>query len=513
MKEILSTFETWLSGVTLATFVALASAFAVFTVIYFLIRHERRLIRNNVWLWYLEAVLLPLAVIGVTSLIVSVVPMQASTRLRAEQIGDSVLWLVIAFLGVQALDIFVWRGFFRKKFNVDPPALLTGMTAFGLYLLALFAILTFVFQLPMTGLVVSSGVVMGVVGLAMQGSLSDLVAGIAITIERPFKIGDWVELDDGTLGEVVDINWRATQIQSWNSSLYILPNSRVSNARVHNYNMPDKRYGYWFYVHVPSTVPPVLVRRVLLEAAVFSDKVLDDPPPVVRINSAGGSYKYMVFVHFESYPLYFSGVDDVLMHVWLECARYGIVPSAVTTEIIMRKGVAEEIQSPPPEELFKEVELFKGLDLVNRRNLLAAMKVVTKPMASEIVHQGDVGDSLFLVSSGMVSVKISIDGGPEKEVAKLGAGDFFGEMSLLAGDLRAATVTAHTDCQLLELDKTALKPVFDHYPELMEQMALVVSQRQIANQQWALSVNENDVASRLQDFAKNLLSKMKTIFA
>jgi len=423
------------------------------------------------------------------------------------------LWLVAAFLGVQALDIFIWRDLFRKKFDVDPPALLSGMTAVALYLLALFAILAFVFNLPMTGLVVSSGVVMGIIGLAMQNSLSDLVAGMALTIEQPFKIGDWVELDDGTLGEVVDINWRATHILSWNSSLYILPNSRVSNARVHNYNLPNKNYGYWFYVHIPSTVPPLLVRRVLLEACLLSSKVLKDPAPMIRVNAVGGSYKYMIFVHFESYPSYFSGVDDILMHIWVECARHGIVPSAVTTEVIMRRGIAEEIQLPAPEELFKEIELFAELDLISRRNLLGQMNVRSLAMGDEVVHQGDVGASLFVVSSGMVAVKIAVDDGPRIEVAKLGAGQYFGEMSLLVGDRRAATVVAHTDCQLLELDKFAMKPIFDKHPELMETMALAVSQRQIANQQWAETASKEDIAARLQEFAKGLLVKMKSFFS
>ncbi len=118
----------------------------------------------------------------------------------------------------------------------------------------------------------------------MQRSLSDLVAGVANSIERPFVIGVWMELDDGTLGEVVDINWRATHIKSWHSSIYILPNARISNARAHNFARPDNRYGHWFYVHIPSTVPPVLVRRVLLEAAVESDTVLDDPAMFIWVS-------------------------------------------------------------------------------------------------------------------------------------------------------------------------------------------------------------------------------------
>ena len=486
---------------------------AVGLLIFLVISYQTKdLIRKFRPIWYLQSALLFSVVIAAKSIAYSSFGLDAGGLDLVDKASQTLLWLLGTFVANQALHLFVWEGVFLRKYKSTPPALLMGLATAFLYLVAIYGIMTFIFERPMTGLIVSSGILAGVLGLAMQNSLADLVAGVRISIERPFKIGDWVELDDGTLGEVVDINWRATHIKSWNNSLYILPNARISNARVHNYSRPEKTYCCWIYVHIPSTVPPTLVRRVLLEAAVESEKVLIDPAPIIRVSEPGGSYKYVVFVNFESYPSHYAGLDDLFMHVWVQCARHGIVPSAVTSEIIMRKGVAEEIKGPSPDDLLAEVELFSEVDEGSRQGLVSKMKVHAIPMGEEVVCQGDQGASLYIISAGMVRVIIDTSDGGTQEVAKLGAGQYFGEMSLLAHEPRTATVIAHTDYQLLEIDKESMKSVFDSHPELMQIMARIVTARRLSNEELTKNLSAEDFATKLNALVANLVGRMKKIF-
>ena len=262
--EFLDFIKTFAEDVVPGIFGIAVVSLVIFGVIVILPIKTWNIVKQVKWLWYIQSALLLIVVLGAKSIILSALPLEDAGRETVEQVAQSVTWLLGAFLAGQALTLFVWEGVFRRKYQTAPPGLLTGLATAALYVAALYGIMTFVFERPMTGFIVSSGIVAGVLGLAMQNSLADLVAGIAISIERPFSVGDWVELDDGTLGEVVDVNWRATHFRSWNSSLYIVPNARISNARVHNFNRPEAKYGHWFDVHVPSTVPPTLVRRVLL---------------------------------------------------------------------------------------------------------------------------------------------------------------------------------------------------------------------------------------------------------
>ncbi len=511
--EFLDFIKTFAEDVVPGIFGIAVVSLVIFGVIVILPIKTWNIVKQVKWLWYIQSALLLIVVLGAKSIILSALPLEDAGRETVEQVAQSVTWLLGAFLAGQALTLFVWEGVFRRKYQTAPPGLLTGLATAALYVAALYGIMTFVFERPMTGFIVSSGIVAGVLGLAMQNSLADLVAGIAISIERPFSVGDWVELDDGTLGEVVDVNWRATHFRSWNSSLYIVPNARISNARVHNFNRPEAKYGHWFDVHVPSTVPPTLVRRVLLQAAVDSERVHDDPAPLIRVSGAGGSYKYMIYVHFDNYQTHFAGIDDLLMQVWIQCARHGIVPSAVTSEVILRRGVAEEIKEPSPHDLLAEIELFAALDEESRRLLVGGMKLHAVRLGNDVVRQGDEGSSLFVVSVGMVDVTLGNPGPESRRVARLGAGEYFGEMSLLAGEARMATVTTHTDCQLLEIDKDALKPVFDRNPELMQAMARIVTERKLSNEALENIGQEDDLASRLNALAASLVDRMKKIFA
>jgi len=356
-----------------------------FLLILYISYKTRNLVRKLRILWYVQILVFILIAFGLKPIFLS---LNIINSALLEKASLSLIILVITHVLDQAIDLFFWEGFFLKKYEKSAPSIVVGILAIVLYLAAAYLILTFVFKQPMTGFIVSSSIMAGVIGLAMQSSLSDLVAGIAISVERPFKIGEWVELDDGTLGEVTEINWRATHILSWHNSLYILPNARISNARVHNFNRPVPAYGQWFFVHVPCTVEPSLVRRVLLEGCIESTRVLDDPAPVIRIAEAGASYKYMIFVHFENYQTHYGGIDDLLMKVWIKCYQHGIVPSAVTTEMIFRRGIAEEISEPSPQSLLKHVEIFKDLNEQYLRLILSQLKVLTMKPGQKIVGHG-----------------------------------------------------------------------------------------------------------------------------
>jgi small-conductance mechanosensitive channel/CRP-like cAMP-binding protein len=489
--------------------IVLSIAGPVFLLFLYFTHKTRDLVRKVRFTWYFQVLLIFLITLSIKPIFLSI------GIINKVLVGKASLTLFLftsAHVLNHAIILFLWEGAFVRKYEKSPPGILVGLLSVSLYLIAIYFVMSLVFNQPMTGLLVSSSIMAGVIGLAMQSSLSDLVAGVSISIERPFTIGDWIELDDGTLGEVTEINWRATHVLSWHNSLYVLPNARISNARVHNFNRPVPTYGHWFYVHIPSTVDPTLVRRVLLEGCIDSPKVLDDPPPIIRVSEASASYKYLIFIHFENYQGHFAGMDDLLMNIWVKCYKYGIVPSAVTSEMIIRRGVAEEIPEPSPEGLLRQVEIFKDLGEQHIKLVLSRLNVVSLKHDEKIVGQGDAGSSLYILSSGMVRIMIENDGSEAFEVAKLVTGQYFGEMSLLTNEPRSASVYAHTDCQFLEIKADAMRLIFDEDPSLMDMMAKIVSQRKLSNKELEESLSKEDLASKISKIAENILLKIKSTF-
>jgi small-conductance mechanosensitive channel/CRP-like cAMP-binding protein len=470
------------------------------------------LMRRNWGLWLIHIILTMIIVFSLNAFLPAFVSEQAGIAELVEKTGQTVMLLISALFLQQALVLFFWEGRYLRIYGASPPGLLITLTGAALYILALYIILTVVFKQAMTGLLVSSSIVAAVIGLAMQDSLSDLVAGIAISVERPFRLGDWIETEEGTRGEVVDVNWRATHIKSGNNSLYIIPNAKISNARIHNFSMPEKTYGYFFYVYIPAAFSPILVRQILLEACLKSEKVLTDPPPTVRANQAGLSYRYQIYVYFENYPTHFTGRDEVINNIWVHCARYNIEPSAEGNEVMLRKDSKEIIDSPSPARLLEEAGIFSSLSEEEKLFLVGRMKVKVLSAGTTVFEQGSTGSSLYIVAFGQVNVEISFTQKEKKIVSMLQAGDFFGEMSLLADAPRSATVSSHTDCQLLELDRKALQILFDSHPDLIDLMARAIAERRLKNRQIQKNLSKEEYNGKLNTMADKLILRMKSIF-
>jgi small-conductance mechanosensitive channel len=106
--------------------------------------------------------------------------------------------------------------------------LLQDILAGLVYLAALLAIIAYVFNLPVQGLLATSGAVAIIIGLALQSSLSDVFSGLVLSFSRPYRADDWIRLEGGTEGRVIELNWRATHILTSERDLAILPNSMIA---------------------------------------------------------------------------------------------------------------------------------------------------------------------------------------------------------------------------------------------------------------------------------------------
>jgi len=255
-------------------------------------------------------------------------------------------YILIAWLGGRGLELFVWQGYYVAKTGHDAPALARGLSYGLLLLLVLLFVLAQSGYSP-TGLLVSTGVFAAVLGLALQSTLSDFFSAIAISIEEPFQVGDWIELEDGTLGQVVDITWRSTRLLSFNNSIYVVPNSRMAAFRLHNFHKPSRVYAVWYEIQLAADLDPHFAKALLIEAATRCRYVLHEPAPVIRLADATTvPYRYMVWVHFASFVGQYVGRDALFAEIDAILKRAALKPSVTIQEIAM--GRAEKTNAQPP---------------------------------------------------------------------------------------------------------------------------------------------------------------------
>jgi small-conductance mechanosensitive channel len=153
------------------------------------------------------------------------------------------------------------------------------------YLSVGLSILAFVFGIPIGTLVATSGVVAIILGLALQSTLSDVFSGIALTLGRPYVIGDWIVLSDGIEGRVVESTWRSTHVLTGSNNLVVLPNSFLARLGLTNVSRPDGTHLLTLTVRIAPTRMPSIVAEVMQSVLTSCSSVIAEPPPTVALKS------------------------------------------------------------------------------------------------------------------------------------------------------------------------------------------------------------------------------------
>jgi len=437
-----------------------------------------------------------------------------SIFLLSVQIAHVLWWLALASMAIRVSDVLLWRGLFSGQ---TVPKLLKDVLGAVYYIIALFAIVAFVFEQPVTGLLATSGVVAVVLGFALQNTLSDVFSGIALNMEHPYRQGDWIRLDTGFEGEVVEINWRATHLRSREDTEIVQPNSGMATARIVNFHYPDRGYAFNVQVRVDYKVPPARVKSTLKAAAMACDRIKKHPGPIPRVFSFEESFiMYDMKVWVSDFAQHPDHVDQLMTSIWEHMRWAGITAAFPQRDIhIFEEKERNETASLAVTELLQGVDLFASLEMEEKAELASKLDQKHVRSGQRIVEQDADGSSLFLVAEGLLEVRVKFeDEGPERKIAQVGPGDFFGEMSLLTGAPRSATVVTLTDSVIYKIEKIHLEPILKARPLIAESLVLLLSQRQEATEAAREGGGSEALDSQKDDssYAEQMLHRIRNFF-
>lgn len=377
-------------------------------------------------------------------------------------------YTALIFFVVRLLDLLVFDVVVSGRRNVATPQLLRGIVSIGLYMILLASAFSGVFKINVTGLLTGGAVVAAVLALALQDTLGNLFAGIALHMEDTYEIGDVVHSGD-FMGVVEGVSWRATRIRGFNNQIVVVPNAVVARERLEIFpkNNLNARV---LSVGVDYNVAPATVIGILTQVASHVEGVARERPCMARVSSFGDS---AVVYEIKYYTRDYSGRDridaDIRKAVWYALRRNGIsIPFPIR---------AYQPYLPPsnehqitPEEIFKRLRAVDVLQPISDQPLqtvAAAVKMHFYSRGEAIIRHGTAGDSMFVVNTGSVVVRVPDDSLTGwHQVAELGPGTVFGEMALLTGETRTADVVAMTDVIALEIGRDSLQPVLEGHPDL-----------------------------------------------
>jgi len=153
------------------------------------------------------------------------------------------------------------------------------------YLGAALSVVAYVFDAPVGTLIATSGVFAIILGLALQSTLADVFSGIARNFSKPYEVGDWIVLSDGTEGRVVETNWRATHLLNASNDLVVLPNSNLAKAQLTNLSSPNRNHGVKLRVRLRPTMAPSGISEIMRTVLSSSNSIMMTPAPTVEIKS------------------------------------------------------------------------------------------------------------------------------------------------------------------------------------------------------------------------------------
>jgi small-conductance mechanosensitive channel len=367
-------------------------------------------------------------------------------------------------------------------------------------------------EVDIGALMTTSAILSVVVGLALQESLSNVFAGIMLTIDRPFKAGDWVEVD-GKEGKVLDANWRSTRILTRDDDIIYVPNSTMAKGNIVNLTDPTPEHLCKRRIGIEYAAPPNKVRNVLVDVMSHVDGVLSTPAPdVFLVDFADSAITYELRYWIIEYDRRVKIDAEIMRAVWYRLKREGIVIPFPIRDVYLHRAKA---QQRPDEiiELLKRVDILQPLKDEEMTMLAEDLSHHLYGRGEAICKQGDPGSTFYIIKSGLIGVNVKGAEGVEVEVARLKPGSYFGEMSLLTGDARTSTCTALEDSELLCLDRDTFGVLLQENPPIAQTMSEILAARSQATQKHLTQQRETMVRQGPEESgSKKILEKIWTIF-
>jgi CRP-like cAMP-binding protein len=313
----------------------------------------------------------------------------------------------------------------------------------------------------------------------------------------------------------MEINWRSTRLRT-NDGIYLdIPNNEIVRETIVNLHYPTQVHAMRIRVGIDYKTPPNRVKDALMHATKNAELVLRDPPPrIFLVDFADHAVIYEIKFYMGNHAAINEVNDAIRTNVWYELKRQQIsIPYPIRTLHLERRprdrGGEDHEQA---REILRGEPLFQCLADDQLDALLQHSRLNHFGRGERVIEEGAEGDSMFVLLRGSANVSVSKNGAAIR-VGTLHSGDCFGEMSLLTGERRTATVRAAADCYVMEISKPVMGEVIRQSPESLNQLSELLAKRKMETEGIIKDVHlaENEAAKQ-REYSATFLQRLRTFF-
>lgn len=431
-------------------------------------------------------------------------------------------WLTL----MELLSIIVLK-VMMPRFGIHAPSIITELY-FAITIVVLIILTLRNFGVDATSIAATSAVVTGIVAIGSQATLGNVIGGIALQLDRSIRIGDWIQLENGQQGKIQEICWRHTVVETRNWDTIIVPNTSLLAANIIILGKRDGeplQHRMWVYFTVDFRTNPAVVIDTV-------DKAIQAKPTIIGIaQSPKPNCICMDFAekNRESYAVYAVRYwltqlkdDDptsslVRLRLYAALQRAGIPFAIPAAQLFIDNDTNERRERKDKINLEKRIEALDKIEFLQVLNedehlLLAKdLQPVLFSKGENIMVQNDQAHWLYILTEGSVEVWVSAKQKKSK-VDDLYAPTFFGEMGLMTGAPRSATIVASTDVYCYRLYREGFQKILQRRPIIAEEISVIMAKRQVETQSIRTQLDEGTHNQRVEEVSHNLLANISSFF-
>ena len=390
----------------------------------------------------------------------------------------SAAWLIsrlVAYLMISASA--------DEKSAFQAPQILINTISAAIYILTFFLVYRFVFDRDTSGLLATSGIATLIIGFAIREMIADFFSGMAISAEQPYRIGDWLEVESGLIGKVVELNWRATRLETQEKKVVVVANSDLASRQFTNLSAPSRAFRDEIEITLNYTSDPNRIHNILQAAILTTDGLHPDgkhDSKIKRFTDRG--VVYAVRFWLGDYSDRARIRDRVASNVLHHLNQAGVsIPYAQADILITRQRRPRKETRINARRLLSRIDWLQAMNEEELNNLADIAEERVFSAGDHIVRENDDGDRLYVVVEGILEAFRDINGRSER-IGLIEPGQAIGEMSLLTGTKRTATVIAKTHVFALEINRQAIEVIFKARPEIAGELGRLMATRSLEAQ-------------------------------
>ena len=410
---------------------------------------------------------------------------------------------VIRFAGLAFFNVALPRINLRISGILADILVIIGYIGWGFFRLNLAGV-------ELSHLFATSAILTAVLAISMQDTLGNLLGGLALQMDNSLEIGDWIKIDDLS-GQVTDIQWRFTALLTRNGEKVVVPNSQLMKGRYYvlcDKHQPHPGWRRSIGFNVDLAVPPGqvihLVERDIAEASIAN--LAQQPAPNCVLMDFGPGYAHYALRYWLINPLPDDVTDsDVRVHILATLQRNGIRLATDDHTIHLIEEGAKHRAEVEVREMQRRLRAINAVELFARladnEKQYLAQRLTKAPFARGdiITRQGAIAHWLYIMVSGEAEAWWQPPEGPRRLLEKRGPGSVFGEIGLMTGAPRRATVIASTDVETYRLDKEGFQAIIEQRPELADSLSGILERRlqRFAELEQGYSAGQNELGQRI----------------